>query len=290
MPSPTACIVVADDVVGWVDSDTDPEHGWLDTGEVNIGYNVFPRHRGHGYATRALQLLMHRLAVEDEHKIGTLLINPENTRSVEVARRAGFSKRGNIDGQLLLKRTLPRLSYTDGVVTIRRQDPENDLEPHLAAIDNEQVDWLWAPGDREAWEALSPTQQRTHQHHHLQQSHEEFATGPHWRFSGDLVDAPYVVYVDCDLANENAPHGEANISYTTHPTHRGQGYTVRAVRLVLEFVREHTGATTAYFVIDVENGPSLGVARSVGASETVRHQDAFGRTKLTFSVSLRPRA
>jgi hypothetical protein len=40
-PSPTACIVVGYQVVGWIDYDHDLEHDWLGDGEVNVGYFVF---------------------------------------------------------------------------------------------------------------------------------------------------------------------------------------------------------------------------------------------------------
>lgn len=54
------------------------------------------------------------------------------------------------------------ISYTDGVLTIRRLGPA-DLEQHLSAVDDAQMDWLWDPGDRQKNEARSPEEQRAGQ-------------------------------------------------------------------------------------------------------------------------------
>ena len=88
-PEPTACIIVADTIVGWVDADASLD--WLAPGEVNIGYNVFAPFRGKGYATRAVLLLMERLRAEGVHSTAVLKIAPENEASVAVAMRTGFS-------------------------------------------------------------------------------------------------------------------------------------------------------------------------------------------------------
>ncbi len=95
-PRPTACIVVDDAVVGWVDYDHDRE--WLAPDEVNLGYNVFGPYRRRGYATRAVRLLLQHLAVDTEWRIGTLLIHPDNVGSLSLARRAGFERFGDLDG------------------------------------------------------------------------------------------------------------------------------------------------------------------------------------------------
>lgn len=103
-PRPTACIVVAGEVVGWVDYDTD--RTWLQPGEVNIGYNVFARHRGNGYASRAVQLLIWYLDESTVFHTATLRIHPANAASLAVAPRADFVPSGDVDGSRYFKRPL----------------------------------------------------------------------------------------------------------------------------------------------------------------------------------------
>lgn len=90
-PQPLACIVVAGGIVGWVDYDTDRD--WLGPAQVNVGYNVFPDHRGHGYATRALTLLLAHLAERTPHTEATFLIDRANEASLGVAARLGAKPR-----------------------------------------------------------------------------------------------------------------------------------------------------------------------------------------------------
>lgn len=95
-PSPVACIVVDGEVVGWVDHDHD--RSWLAPHEVNVGYHVFAEHRGHGYATRAVRLLLEHLALDTDWRTATLLIDAANERSLALAARAGFHRVGDLDG------------------------------------------------------------------------------------------------------------------------------------------------------------------------------------------------
>ena len=97
-PQPTACIVVDGVVVGWVDYDHADDHYWLEPDEVNVGYNVFAGYRGHGYATRAVRLLMQHLAVDTDWRVATLLIDNANERSLALAHRAGFDRVDDLDG------------------------------------------------------------------------------------------------------------------------------------------------------------------------------------------------
>jgi RimJ/RimL family protein N-acetyltransferase len=105
-PSPVACIWVGDELVGWVDYDL--EHEWLQPGEVNVGYYLFPHARGKGYASRAIELLLLHLDRETEHEVATLLIDPENVRSLRLARRLGFAAKGEVEGEMFLVRAVGR--------------------------------------------------------------------------------------------------------------------------------------------------------------------------------------
>lgn len=106
--NPTACVVVAGETVGWVDYDHDLEHDWLEADEVNVGYFVFPSHRGKGFATRAVNLLIVHLATATKFRTASVLIAPGNERSLAVAHRCGFEFAGDLRGQLYLTRSLKK--------------------------------------------------------------------------------------------------------------------------------------------------------------------------------------
>jgi RimJ/RimL family protein N-acetyltransferase len=99
-PQPVAVVEVAGELVGWVDVD---ERDWLERHECNLGYLVFPEHRGKGYASRAVQLLLHLLAQEGRYSVATLLIDQENARSIALATRLGFPRAPDLDGNACFK-------------------------------------------------------------------------------------------------------------------------------------------------------------------------------------------
>jgi RimJ/RimL family protein N-acetyltransferase len=103
-PRPTACIVVAGEVVGWIDYDT--ARAWLQVGEVNVGYSIFAAHRGNGYAPRAVGLLLRHLAEDAAVRVATLVIDPGNEPSLAVAQRTGFVNVGEVDGSYYFKRSV----------------------------------------------------------------------------------------------------------------------------------------------------------------------------------------
>jgi len=103
-PSPTACVWVGDELVGWVDYDL--EHDWLRPGEVNVGYYLFPAARGNGYASRAVELLLLHLSRATVHTVATLAIEPGNARSLRLARRLGFVEKGEFEKGLFFVREL----------------------------------------------------------------------------------------------------------------------------------------------------------------------------------------
>lgn len=178
------------------------------------------------------------------------------------------------------------MSYTDGRITIRRLQ-ECDLDTDLEAKDDEQIDWLWEPGQREAWEAMTPEGQREHARRTLREAHDSFGPGPKWIFAADTATNEYVAYVDCDLANDKVPAGQANISYSAHPAHRGHGYVSGAVRLAVRFLEDHTTAAEAHILVDSENVASLWVANSVGALPTEQWTNEQGRTMIRHVLTLK---
>ena len=281
-PRPLACIESDGQVIGWVDYDVD--RAWLEPGEVNIGYHLFATHRGRGYATRAVKLLLHHLSVATDHRVATLLIDAANARSLALARRVCRDRASDLDGHPYFKVAVPPLRYSDGTVTLR-PITSADVDRHLDAIDDEQIDWLWLPGHREDWEAMTPARQRAHVDSFLGRSQAGFATGPKWVFAADTAFDTYVAYVDVDLANPHVPAGEANISYSAHPAHRGQGHVSRAVLLAIQFLREHTAARTAHILADERNEASVRVARAVGAVETERWVDERGNPTIRHVLS-----
>ena len=104
-PRPTACVLFADTIVGWVDYDGSP--AWLNPGEVNVGYNVFLPYRRRGYATRAVALLLQRLALDDECRVAILSIARGNEASRRVAERSGFRLVDDTQAELRFARSIP---------------------------------------------------------------------------------------------------------------------------------------------------------------------------------------
>jgi RimJ/RimL family protein N-acetyltransferase len=103
-PSPVACVWVGSELVGWVDYDL--EHDWLEPGEVNVGYYLFPGARRKGYASRAVELLLQHLSRHTQHTRATLVIHPENIRSLGLARRLGFVQKRELEKGLFFVREL----------------------------------------------------------------------------------------------------------------------------------------------------------------------------------------
>ena len=256
-PDPVACVTVDGDVVGWVDHDA--ERSWLLPGEVNVGYNVFASHRGCGIASRAVQLLLHHLAITGHCLTATLLIDPANMRSQALAVRNRFVRQADLDGNPYYKRSVPPLTYRQGDVTIRRL-VRDDLEMDLSSRDGEHIPGLWRPSEVDRWEAMTPKERRTHTLTWLTGVSDSFGTGPRWTFSIDVMDATSVGVLEVNLDSDHAPPGDANISYWLHPAFRRRGISPVAVGLALQFLRDHTGARRAHIMVDPTTTPSLTVA------------------------------
>jgi RimJ/RimL family protein N-acetyltransferase len=284
-PSRRADVIVGENqTLGWIDYEENCTTA--ETGAALVRCHFPGQLLSSGHAVRAMHLLLHHLATRTDFRTAVIQPAVADAGLPEVAIAAGFADRGNVNGRRLLSRPVPPVSYTDGVVTIRPLRVD-DIDRHMEAIDDDQIDWLWLPGDRQKWEAMTPEQQQEHNLKYLQESQDSFGAGPKWIFAADLADASYVAYVDCDLANTIVPAGEANISYTAHPAYRGQGNVSRAVRLVASFLRDHTGAGSAHIVVDATNKASLRLVHAVGAKESERWIDEYGRTMVRHVLPLR---
>lgn len=106
VPRPKFCIAVDDSVVGWVDHDRDEDRWWLAQDEVNIGYHVFPEHRGRGYASRAVGLVLEQLRHGTDIGVATLLIHPDNAPSIAIAQRHDFERADDVEGRTFWRRPL----------------------------------------------------------------------------------------------------------------------------------------------------------------------------------------
>jgi len=73
---------------------------------VNVGYNVFAAHRGSGYASRAVELLIRHLAESTAFDAATLVIHPDNAASLAVAAKCGFVPNGEIESSRYFKRLI----------------------------------------------------------------------------------------------------------------------------------------------------------------------------------------
>jgi RimJ/RimL family protein N-acetyltransferase len=105
---PVGTIEVGGEVVGWVDHDN--ARTWLQPGELNVGYQVAPEHRGRGYAARGLRLLLHHLATDTDWRVATLLIDADNAPSLAVAARLGFQRQLDLDGHPYWKADVARFA------------------------------------------------------------------------------------------------------------------------------------------------------------------------------------
>lgn len=63
---------------------------------MNIGCFVLAEHRGNGYTTRTVEILLQHLARDTQYAMATSLLDPDNEMSLTVARRCRFEEQAGL--------------------------------------------------------------------------------------------------------------------------------------------------------------------------------------------------
>ena len=261
-PDPVVCVSVDGDVVGWVDHDA--ERSWLLDGEVNVGYNVFASHRGRGIASRAVQLLMHHLAVTGHCRTATLLIDRANGVLSRSPTEPGSFAKADLDGNPYYKRAVPPITYRQGGVAIRRRD-RHDLDMDLSGRDDEHIGWLWAPSEAEQWEVMEASERRARCTDVVGGCERLLRR----RASMGVLDRRRRMRRALEGSTSTWPATmRRRAKRTSHtgctPSSEVTESCPLPVRLALQFLRDHTGARRVHIMVDPDNRPSLAVAASTG--------------------------
>jgi RimJ/RimL family protein N-acetyltransferase len=154
------------------------------------------------------------------------------------------------------KESKPNIELTDGKILLRPFKLE-DAEAHMAGEDDEQVKWLsggkgtlegaraWIEKNQKYWEEDGPVF--------------NFAI---WnKNSNKLVG---MVEANTDPGRiEGIQEGDANISYGLYPEARSKGYTLKAVDLMINFLKSK-GIKRAVIRVNPENEASVKVAERLG--------------------------
>lgn len=74
-------------LAGTIDADFDPQPG---SRRAGLSYGLYPAFRGRGLATRAVRLASRYLGERGDIDLISIDVDPANTASIGVARRAGF--------------------------------------------------------------------------------------------------------------------------------------------------------------------------------------------------------
>jgi [ribosomal protein S5]-alanine N-acetyltransferase len=103
-PSGSAWLVVADDlVVG--------DCGWLggigEDGRCELGYGLCPEARGQGLGTEAVGVLAAWVEQQPGVDVVTADVLPDNTASLRLLERLGFTRHGTRAGHVVLERPAP---------------------------------------------------------------------------------------------------------------------------------------------------------------------------------------